>query len=101
VADLERQFGRWWYGRRDLHLTTAQVGRLFTILKTSPPADMAGLGVAKVNRLDGVKLIGRDESWLLFRRSGTEPIVRIYAETPQPRRLARLLDFGVRLAERG
>ena len=47
--------------------------------------------------LDGIKLIGRDESWLLFRRSGTEPIVRVYAESPVASRVARLLDFGLRL----
>ena len=44
-----------------------------------------------------MKVIGRDEGWLLFRRSGTEPIVRVYAESLTPRRLAQLLNFGVRL----
>lgn len=98
LRDLERRYGRWWYGRKDLYLSMAQVEALFSRLKGAPPSDLAGLPVAKVNTLDGVKLIGRDESWLLFRRSGTEPIVRIYAETPQKSRLLRLLAFGVRLA---
>ena len=97
LRDLERQYGQWCYGRRDLHLKLPQVEHLFKRLKTSPPHDLAGIPVATVHTLDGVKLIGRDESWLLFRRSGTEPIVRIYAETTQQRRLPRLLDFGVRL----
>ena len=51
-----------------------------------------------MNTLDGIKLIGRDEGWLLFRRSGTEPIVRIYAESPVQPRLPRLLALGLRLA---
>ncbi len=100
LRDLERQFGRWWYGRRDLHLTMSQVDHLFRRLHRHTPTTMAGIPVATVNTLDGIKLIGRDESWLLFRRSGTEPIVRIYAETPQRRHLPRLLAFGVGLTRR-
>jgi len=98
MSGLERQYGRWWYGRRDLHLKMSQVEALFERLQRQAPETMAGQPVASVNRLDGVKLVGRDESWLLFRRSGTEPIVRIYAETPRQARLAPLLNFGVRLA---
>ncbi len=98
LGDLERRFGRWHYGRRDLHVKMEQVERLFRRLKASPPDTIGGVPVATVSTLDGVKLIGRDDSWLLFRRSGTEPIVRIYAETPQRARLPRLLAFGVRLA---
>ena len=97
LARLERQYGRWFYGRRDLPLRMEQVERLFARLRESPPETLVGVPVAAVNTLDGVKLIGRDDSWLLFRRSGTEPIVRIYAETPQKSRLSRLLEFGVGL----
>ncbi len=98
LRDLERRFGRWCYGRQDLHLKMPQVDGLFRRLHRHPPERIAGVPVVGVNTLDGVKLIGRDESWLLFRRSGTEPIVRIYAETPRQRTLPRLLQFGVRLA---
>jgi phosphomannomutase len=98
MAQLERRYGRWHYGRRDRHLTMEQVERLFARLKRSPPMKLAGVPVTQRNTLDGVKLIGRDDSWLLFRRSGTEPIVRIYAETPRRSRLPQLLAFGERLA---
>ena len=97
-VELERAYGHWYYGRRDLHLDLAHVEKTFARLESSPPDRMAGVPVEQVNRLDGVKLIGRDESWLLFRRSGTEPIVRIYAETPKKTQLLRLLDFGVKIA---
>ena len=99
LGDLERRYGRWFYDRRDLHLTMPQVERLFKRLRTSPPERIAGEPVASVNTLDGVKLIGRDESWLLFRRSGTEPIVRVYAESPVRQRLPRLLALGLRLTQ--
>lgn len=99
LRELERRYGRWHYGRRDLSLSQRQVNGLFKRLDASPPDRMAGVPVARVDRLDGVKLIGRDESWLLFRRSGTEPIIRVYAETPRSDQLSRLLDFGTRLAK--
>ncbi len=98
MRELERKYGRWSYGRRDLHLKMPQVERLFARLEKRPPVRMAGLSVARINRLDGVKLIAPDDSWLLFRRSGTEPIVRIYAEAARPSQLPQLLAFGVRLA---
>lgn len=98
MRELERAYGQWWYGRQDLHLKMPQVEALFRRLQSSPPETIAGVAIEKINTLDGVKLIAKDESWMLFRRSGTEPIVRIYAETPQKNRLPRLLDFGIRLA---
>lgn len=99
MREMEREYGRWYYARQDLHLKMPQVNALFSRLEQAPPGSLAGVPVAAINTLDGVKLIGRDESWLLFRRSGTEPVVRIYAETPQQSRLARLLAFGVGLAK--
>ncbi len=97
---LERRFGRWCYARRDLTVSQDRVAKFFERLRTHPPARVAGVAVAEVKTLDGIKLIGRDESWLLFRRSGTEPIVRVYAESPVGlRRVTRLLDFGIHLIQ--
>jgi phosphomannomutase len=96
---LERRLGRWGYARRDLTLSPDQVARVFDRLQASPPARIAGTRVKDVTTLDGIKLIGQDESWVLFRRSGTEPIVRVYAESPVANRVNRLLDFGVRFIE--
>ncbi len=100
LRELERAYGRWAYGRFDLHLQPSQVERLFKRLQSHPPEKLGIIPVAQINTLDGIKLIGRDESWLLFRRSGTEPIVRIYAETPSPRTLPALLGSGITLATR-
>ena len=46
---------------------------------------------------DGVKFIGQDGSWLMLRGSGTEPILRIYAEAPSHAGVQQLLKLGVRL----
>jgi phosphomannomutase len=45
-----------------------------------------------VDELDGLKLRFADESWILFRPSGTEPLLRVYAEAADPARLDRLLS---------
>lgn len=97
LHQLERRFGTWRYARQDLRVSPERLTRAFRRLRTNPPTRVAGVGIINVNTLDGVKLIGRDDSWLLFRRSGTEPVVRVYAESLSTAKLARLLDAGVRL----
>jgi len=51
-----------------------------------------------VDTQDGFRFILADNSWLLIRFSGTEPILRIYAETGDTERLKRMLQFGRELA---
>jgi phosphomannomutase len=59
---------------------------------------VAGYKVAGVETLDGTKLLFDDESWLLFRQSGTEPVLRIYSEATSKAKTDALLDEGTRLA---
>jgi phosphoglucomutase len=58
------------------------------------PQDIGGRRVASVNRADGVKFIFADGSWLLLRPSGTEPLVRIYAESESANDLEVLIEQG-------
>jgi phosphoglucomutase len=58
------------------------------------PKEIGGRRVASVNRMDGVKFIFGDGSWLLLRPSGTEPLVRIYAESESAEDLEVLLEQG-------
>ena len=53
-----------------------------------------GKRIAKINVLDGIKLLMDDGSWLLFRASGTEKLVRVYAESATEEETANLIDFG-------
>jgi phosphoglucomutase len=53
-----------------------------------------GRPVVRVDRADGLKLIFKDDSWVLMRPSGTEPVVRYYAESGQLDDLDRLLECG-------
>jgi len=50
--------------------------------------------VVSVNRVDGAKFILEDGSWILMRPSGTEPLVRIYAEASKEQELEVLLESG-------
>ena len=59
-----------------------------------------GLGFANREEKDGVKMNFDDESWILFRKSGTEPIIRIYCESPDASRVGSMLDTAVRELDR-
>jgi alpha-D-glucose phosphate-specific phosphoglucomutase len=59
-----------------------------------PPTRLADRVVVSVNRLDGVKMILEDGSWLLLRPSGTEPVVRLYAEASTEPQLEALIAEG-------
>ncbi len=59
-----------------------------------PPGRLADRAVVEVNRLDGVKMILDDGSWLLLRPSGTEPVVRLYAEASTERELEGIIAAG-------
>jgi phosphomannomutase len=100
VKEMHREFGEFYFGRRDL---TCGVGRgleLVAGLAQSPPSKIGEWDVTAVEKLDGTKLLFADESWLLFRQSGTEPLLRIYAEATSIAKRESLLDAGCQLAPR-
>ena len=96
VAGLEKEFGKSHYSRIDAHHETASASLRHLI--ASPPARLAGERVARVNSKDGLKLIFPDDSWVLFRASGTEPLLRVYAESVDKGRTRKLLVAGAALA---
>ena len=59
-----------------------------------------GRKVVDVKDFDGVKLICDDESWLMFRPSGTEPLVRVYSEAKSQSRAKKLIKFGELVAKK-
>jgi phosphomannomutase len=98
VKEMHREFGEFYFGRRDLHTSVASGLSLVSNLVAAPPAEVAGLEVRGVEKLDGTKLLFADESWLLFRQSGTEPVLRIYAEATSIATMNALLEHGSALA---
>ena len=78
------------YPLRENFRLTAEVKRKFTEKLRADPADFCGSKVAKVVRIDGLKLVLADGSWVCYRLSGTEPVVRVYSEARSREDLAKL-----------
>ncbi len=95
---LHREFGEFHFGRRDQKVGVNVGQALVARLASAPPANVAGDKVVEVQTTDGTKLLFADESWLLFRQSGTEPMLRIYAEATSVAKMNGLLDEGVRVS---
>ena len=95
LADLHREFGEFRFGRRDLHMPVSRGMDLVAKLAEQPPTRIDDSDVVDVNTVDGTKLMFSDESWLLFRQSGTEPVLRIYSEATSFEKRDALLDAGV------
>ena len=98
VKDIEKRFGRFCQERADLEYPDDKKARLFSQLKENPPKALLGKKVTEIKTYDGIKLICEDKSWILFRASGTEPILRIYCETGSEKTVKKLLAFGKQLA---
>lgn len=91
-AALEAEAGwRHAYDRLDLRLSGDEVPRRLKEALADDPTEFAGRRVTTVERLDGVKLNLGEDSWLLFRPSGTEPVLRLYAEGPDGAAVANML----------
>ncbi|MEP6635917.1 MAG: phosphoglucomutase/phosphomannomutase family protein [Acidobacteriota bacterium] len=100
LAELHREFGEFHFGRRDLKLEVAKGMELVKKLADKSPTKVVDFEVVNVQAVDGTKLLFADESWLLFRQSGTEPMLRIYAEATSVEKMKALLDAGEQLARK-
>ena len=98
VADLRREIGTFHFQRVDCHLEKERIEKMQKELQTKKIGHLAGEQVASTNFIDGFKFILADNSWLLIRASGTEPLVRIYAESPDAKKVSRLLEEAKTLA---
>jgi phosphomannomutase len=92
LDETEKQFGKYYYLREDLHLNKRVEPK-----REHLPDNLLGKKVIQVKDTDGIKLICEDESWLMFRASGTEPIMRIYSEAKSLTRSKKLLAYGKEL----
>ncbi len=98
VRDLLADLGPFYYGRKDLRTAPFSKAELVRRLVQDAPAEIAGLRVASINDRDGVKYLFEDGCWLLIRPSGTEPVLRVYAEARTHEQVAELLNQGVELS---
>jgi phosphomannomutase len=99
VKELEKEFGPHRYDRIDAHFPLEKRAALMEFLKKNPPVSLLRSPLDQVKAFDGVKFVARDSSWLMLRGSGTEPILRIYAEAKSDSAVHKLLKLGVELTK--
>lgn len=92
LIDLWKKYGRWYYRRTSFPVKS--MSRSLDSIKI--PKNLLGKKVIRINKSDGIKII-TDSSWLMFRKSGTEPIVRVYAESKTKKDTDTLLAIGEKI----
>lgn len=101
VEELLDKFGPAQYARTDMRLNRPVAKKqMVELLLNSAPKAIAGVNLEDIQTTDGVKYYLTDGSWLLIRPSGTEPVLRVYAEAPSNARVAALLEFGEKIAKK-
>jgi alpha-D-glucose phosphate-specific phosphoglucomutase len=101
VAELQQEFGPHYYGRRDLHIPEDVKQNAIQRARAESTQTLGRYRVLKKENLDGVKFFldaptngNGAESWVLFRASGTEPLLRLYTEASSPELVKELLITG-------
>jgi phosphomannomutase len=89
VEELMNEFGWHYYDRYDAHLTEKEKNRIMAYYKKGPKL-IAGFPVQKIDTKDGFKLFV-ENGWVLIRASGTEPLIRFYAEADTKEKVESLL----------
>src|SRR5450631_1393546 len=108
VADLQREFGPHYYGRRDLHISEEVKQSAIQRARSEGTQRVGHYKILKKENLDGVKFFldapthgnGAD-AWILFRASGTEPLLRVYAEAASQELVEEVLAKGEEFVKNG
>jgi phosphomannomutase len=97
VADLQQEYGPHYYGRIDLHIPEPVKQSAIQRARAEQTTRLHRYSILKKEYLDGVKFFldpptnGGAEAWVLFRASGTEPLLRVYAEAASPELVDEIL----------
>lgn len=99
MEQMEKQYGKFHYLREDISLKEDPAGKeeILENLKNNPPGELLGKKVVQVKTFDGIKFICEDDSWLLLRFSGTESLLRVYAESGSLKYARELIQYGRKL----
>jgi phosphomannomutase len=92
LADLHTLVGPHTFRRIDISYDESQRANLASLVSAASPTTLGGLALESDDRRDGVRFNLAGGSWAVVRMSGTEPLVRIYAETPDQNTLDAVLD---------
>jgi len=100
IGELTQEFGRHEYGRVDLEIDRGRAQRVVRHVAQRKIQSVAGLKVTDVHDLDGAKMLFGETAWLLVRASGTENLLRLYAEAPTREQVSALLGEMTEFARR-
>jgi phosphomannomutase len=100
IGEMEGEFGALHYDRRDLHRPMDRCAALIDRARSGALDDAFGPGFVSREERDGVKLNFADGTWILFRKSGTEPMIRIYCESPDAMRVQQMMETETRELDR-
>jgi len=89
LKSLWKDYGKWYYTRTSFPVKKSRD----SLGSMNLPRNLLGRKIERINRSDGIKLVTKD-SWLMFRKSGTEPIIRVYAEARSRKELGALINLG-------
>ncbi|RJO61328.1 MAG: phosphoglucomutase/phosphomannomutase family protein [Dehalococcoidia bacterium] len=95
---LYQKVGPHYYDRRDSVFDESRRGAILERIAESTPASLDGVKVLRKETADGFRFLLEDGGWLLVRFSGTEPLLRVYAESKSLENVQRLLDIGLEMA---
>ena len=101
VADLQKEYGPHFYGRLDLHISEDVKQGAISRARADGTKSLGKYRVLRKEGMDGVKFFleapsngNGAEPWILFRASGTEPLLRLYAEAASPELTREILASG-------
>jgi alpha-D-glucose phosphate-specific phosphoglucomutase len=95
LAEVEKKYGRYYYDKTSINLKE----KVKTLDPVKKITSVLGKKVVGIKDYDGVKLELEDTTWIMVRASGTEPILRAYAESKSPKRTKDLLNYALELAK--
>lgn len=97
IVEMEEEVGPSRYGRRDIRTTAEACAAVVASARNGELDGKFGRDFVSREEVDGVKLNYGDGTWILFRRSGTEPLIRIYCESATQERVDECLEAAAEL----
>lgn len=99
LKEMEKEYGPYKYKRIDAHVPRKKIDILFKKLRKTPPKKISNYKVVEIKKHDGIKFIFEDNSWLLIRASGTEPLLRLYCEASSINKVNSLISSALRMVK--
>jgi len=92
IRNISDKYGHFYDRRINLKLNEPAKGTLMKLLEKEPPAKIAGAKLSHISKVDGIKMVFEDKSWILVRPSGTEPMIRTYYESSSEVKLKEIIS---------